>query len=192
MNVNGLITAVNITANSGIFTGNGSGLTSLTGANVSGAVALATNATSANAVAGANVSGTVASATSAASATIAGTVTTAAQPNITSVGTLLVHSSTDSISAAGTTQGTATLLSSEINRVTVVSTNTGVKLPNAQGGLMIFVTNTSANALKVYPNTSDQINTLTVNIAFTHPAGATLQYICTNADNWYTVGATYA
>ena len=52
------------------------------GANVSGAVAFATTA---NAVAGANVSGTVASATT---ATTAGTVTTAAQPNITSTGTL--------------------------------------------------------------------------------------------------------
>ena len=52
------------------------------GANVSGAVAFATTA---NAVAGANVSGAVASATT---ATTAGTVTTAAQPNITSTGTL--------------------------------------------------------------------------------------------------------
>ena len=43
---------------------------------------LATYATTANAVAGSNVSGTVSSATT------AGTVTTAAQPNITSVGTL--------------------------------------------------------------------------------------------------------
>ena len=64
------------------------------GANVSGTVSsasLATFATTANAVAGANVSGTVSSATSATSATTAttaGTVTTAAQPNITSTGTL--------------------------------------------------------------------------------------------------------
>jgi hypothetical protein len=72
----------NIGATNGVFTnvsGNGSGLTALSGANVSGAVAYATTA---NAVAGANVSGTVSSATT------AGTVTTAAQPNITSVGTL--------------------------------------------------------------------------------------------------------
>jgi hypothetical protein len=104
--VNGNITAANITANTGVFTGNGSGLTALTGANVSGAVSFATTAnavaganvsgavsfaTTANAVAGANVSGTVANATfatSAGSATTAGTVTTAAQGNITSVGTL--------------------------------------------------------------------------------------------------------
>ena len=168
------------------------------GANVSGAVSFATTA---NAVAGANVSGTVASATSATTAgsattaTTAGTVTTAAQPNITSVGTLLIHSSTDSISAAGSSQGTATALTSEINRVTSVTpfpVNEGVRLPTAEGGLIIFVTNTTANELKVYPNTSDAINSLGTNSVFAHPAGATLQYICTNNTNWYTVGATYA
>ena len=149
-------------------------------------------------MAGANVSGTVASATSATTAgsattaTTAGTVTTAAQPNITSVSTLLIHSSSDSISAAGSNQGTATALTSEINRVTSVPASTGVRLPNAEGGLIIFVTNTTATSLNVYPNTSDAINSLTVNIAFAHPAGATLQYICTNDTNWYTVGATYA
>lgn len=67
LGVNGTVTAVAFTANTGVFTGNGSGL---------------------SAIAGANVTGTVSSATTATSATTAGTVTTAAQPNITSVGTL--------------------------------------------------------------------------------------------------------
>jgi len=78
------------------FSGNGASLSSITGANVTGAVSFATTA---NAVAGANVSGTVANATyatSAGSATTAGTVTTAAQSNITSVGTLT------SVSISGT------------------------------------------------------------------------------------------
>ena len=66
-------------ATANFFTGNGSLLTSITGANVTGNVG---NALNAYAVAGANVSGTVSSATT------AGTVTTAAQPNITSTGTL--------------------------------------------------------------------------------------------------------
>jgi len=75
----------NIGATNGVFSnvsGNGAQLTSITGANVTGAV---TYATTANSVAGANVSGTVSSATT---ATTAGTVTTGAQPNITSTGTL--------------------------------------------------------------------------------------------------------
>jgi len=100
----------------GIFTspylaGNGNGLSNIQGANVSGAVGLATYATTANAVAGANVSGAVSYATTAnavaganvsgtvSSATTAGTVTTAAQPNITSVGTLTSLTVNGNISA---------------------------------------------------------------------------------------------
>ena len=79
LNVNGNITAANITANTGVFTGNGSGLSAIAGANVTGQVSFAATA---NAVAGANVSGQVGN------ALIAGTVYTNAQPNITSVGTL--------------------------------------------------------------------------------------------------------
>ena len=61
LDVNGNITAANITANTGIFVGNGSGLTNIPGANVTGQVG---------------------------NALIAGTVYENAQPNITSVGTL--------------------------------------------------------------------------------------------------------
>jgi hypothetical protein len=97
LNVVGTITAPAFTANTGVFTGNGSGLSAIAGANVSGQVSFAATA---NAVAGANVSGAVSFATTAnavaganvfgtvSAATTAGTVTTAAQPNITSVGTL--------------------------------------------------------------------------------------------------------
>jgi hypothetical protein len=79
LGVNGNVTASNITANTGVFTGNGSGLSSIAGANVTGAVSYATTA---NSVAGANVSGQVSN------ALVAGTVYTNAQPNITSVGSL--------------------------------------------------------------------------------------------------------
>ncbi len=88
LTVSANVGAGNVNATGGVFTyvsGDGANLTALTGANVTGEV---TNAATANAVAGANVSGTVSSATSATSATTAGTVTTAAQPNITSTGTL--------------------------------------------------------------------------------------------------------
>ena len=111
LNVNGNIVAANITANTGIFSGNGSGLSAIAGANVTGAVSFATTAnavaganvsgavsfaTTANAVAGANVSGVVANATF---ATSAGTVTTNAQPNITSVGTLSSVTVTGAVTA---------------------------------------------------------------------------------------------
>jgi hypothetical protein len=75
-NISGTVTAVNITANTGVFTGNGAALTNLNADNI-------TSGTLSNArLSGSytiNISG---------SATTAGTVTTNAQPNITSVGTL--------------------------------------------------------------------------------------------------------
>jgi len=61
LDVSNTITAANITANTGVFTGNGNGLSSLVGANVTGQVG---------------------------NALVASTVYTNAQPNITSVGTL--------------------------------------------------------------------------------------------------------
>ena len=79
LGVNGTVTAVAFTANTGVFTGNGSGL---------------------SAIAGANVTGTVSSASS---ATTAGTVTTNAQPNITSVGTLSSLGVTGNISSGNLT-----------------------------------------------------------------------------------------
>ena len=110
----GTVTASAFTANTGIFTGDGSGLTSLTGANVTGEV---TFAATANAVAGGNVSGQVAN------ALVSGTVYTAAQPNVTSVGTLT------SVSVSGTANiaGNVNIGASEISTLaagTVTTTTT--------------------------------------------------------------------
>jgi hypothetical protein len=81
LSTTGVVSATgNVTGN--YFVGNGSVLTSLTGANVTGTVANATYAVSAG---------------SATSATTAGTVTTNAQPNITSVGTLTGASITGNV-----------------------------------------------------------------------------------------------
>jgi hypothetical protein len=121
---NTISTTGNITA--GYFIGNGSALTSITAGNITGTVANATYALNANAatyatnavqanvanvansVAGANVTGTVANAAYALNsnaATFAGTVTTAAQPNITSVGILTVINTSGNISATGNITG---------------------------------------------------------------------------------------
>jgi hypothetical protein len=82
LSVSGTVTAANITANTGVFSGNGAGLTNLPGGNVTGTVANATYATS------------------------AGTVTTASQSNITSVGTLTSLDVSGNITAANITANT--------------------------------------------------------------------------------------
>jgi hypothetical protein len=78
----GISASGNITGN--VFIGNGSGLTAVSAANVTGNVANATYATSAG---------------------TAGTVTTGAQPNITSVGTLTSVSVTGNVTGGNVTTG---------------------------------------------------------------------------------------
>ena len=88
----GTLTAPAFTANTGLFTGDGGGLSNVAGANVTGEVSFAAVA---NSVAGANVTG------QSANALVAGTVYTAAQPNITSVGTLTSITSSGDADIAG-------------------------------------------------------------------------------------------
>ena len=88
----GTLTAPAFTANTGLFTGDGGGLSNVVGANVTGEVSFAAVA---NSVAGANVTG------QSANALVAGTVYTAAQPNITSVGTLTSITSSGDANIAG-------------------------------------------------------------------------------------------
>jgi Domain of unknown function (DUF4183) len=83
---------------SNYFVGNGSLLTSITGTNVTGNVSYAVTSNwsnVANSVAGTNVSGQVGN------ALVAGTVYTAAQPNITSVGTLAGVTATGTVNLIG-------------------------------------------------------------------------------------------
>jgi hypothetical protein len=96
------------------------------------------------------------------------------------------------ISAAGSTQGTATAITKEMNVVSTVASGAGVVLPTAVAGMVINITNTTANSLLVYPATSAAINTGATNAAYSQPAGATLQFIAPTTTQWYTVGATFA
>jgi hypothetical protein len=103
LNVSGTITAGSVNST---FNGNGAGINSINADNISsgnlpvgrlngtyninitGAAAAATNATNANFANSSGFATSAGSATNATNATFAGTVTTAAQPNITSVGSL--------------------------------------------------------------------------------------------------------
>jgi len=142
---------------------------------------------------------------------LVGALTTAAQPNITSVGTLtsltvsgnitsanittsghVIRSIDTSIAAAGSSTGDATILSKDINIVSTVSAGQGVRLPSAVAGMVIIVNNTSAVNLNVYPSSGATINTLTTNEAYIHIPAASLQYYAVSATQWYTVGATYS
>lgn len=69
-----------------------------------------------------------------------------------------------SVSAAGTTQGTATELLSADNEVTTVGSGAGVILASAgSAGDEQTIFNAGANPLKVYPVSGMKLNALTAN-----------------------------
>jgi len=106
----------------------------------------------------------------------------------TTLNGIVIDSISAAVSAAGTTQGTATGLVSNINNVTVVATGaTGVRLPTAVAGMRILVRNSdSADTLSIYPATGGTINALSANAAFTLAAGSTIELMATTATQWYT------
>lgn len=100
-----------------------------------------------------------------------------------------------SVVAAGTTQGTATPISKDINVVTSSTTgvNDGVILPVTTGGNKIVVINQDGvDAVKVYPALGVSINGASANAAYSLAAGARLEFVSISASLWYTLNATYA
>jgi hypothetical protein len=99
---------------------------------------------------------------------------------------------TTAITAAGSTQGTATALTRPINVISTVSSGAnGIILPTVPAGARIVIVNTSANALNVYPPSGAVVNSAATNAAYSQPAGARLEYISTSTTQWYTLNATY-
>jgi len=101
-----------------------------------------------------------------------------------SVGGELVVSAAVSVAASGSTQGTATALSSTYNLVTTASANQGVLLPDAISGKRCTVVNLTSADIKVYPSTSENIDNLAIDISKTLPAGATLSLIASSGTTW--------
>jgi hypothetical protein len=142
----------------------------------------------------------------AAVAVIAQSVSNAAQPNITSVGTLtsltlsgnlnasnivltgqLSASTQTGIAANGTNQSTATLITSAINVIGTANAGQGIILP-AVSGATITLVNSTANAVLVYPNSGAAINSNYSNIPLTLNPSVILQFISSSMTQWYTVG----
>jgi hypothetical protein len=89
-----------------------------------------------------------------------------------------------SITAAGSAQGDAAALTGVVNLATGDGT-VGVVLPTAAAGLVVLVYNLHATAgLKVYPNTSDDINDGTVNVAVTIEGKTLAIFIAVDATTW--------
>ena len=218
VSVTGNILAGNVYANSGIVKGqylygDGSNITNL---NISAGSSIV-NGTSNVSVpsSGGNVNTVVAGNTTlvvtGTGANITGTISVSGNANVGNLGTAglitatgnvtggnvitskyLINSIQTGISAAGSTQGTGTALANTVNIVSTVSSGNGVVLPTAIAGMTIYITNTSANSLLVYPASGATINELATNAGYTQATKATIHYVAASSTQWYSVGATYA
>lgn len=98
-------------------------------------------------------------------------------------------SSSASITAhAGGGQSSATLITSDYNLVTVCATNfDSVKLPAiVSAGVTITIKNIGAAILSVFPNTSNTINGLAVNLSIDIPIGGQIDFTSSSLTAWRT------
>ena len=89
------------------------------------------------------------------------------------------------LSAAGSTQGTATAITKQTNEFTTVGAGQGAILPSPEQGEFIFVANAGANALSVYPASGHSINALAANASFSLAAGKNAMFWAATATKWY-------
>ena len=145
---------------------------SVNASNIVGTVNLANFATTANAVAGANVSGEVANATYALSSNVAntaGTVTTNAQPNITSVGILtgltvagnILPNANVTYNLGSPTQRWKDLYISgntiDLNGSTITSDANGITLTNPLGGSYTVIGTGASNTASIVNGNSSLV-----------------------------------
>lgn len=94
----------------------------------------------------------------------------------------------DAITALGTTQATAAVLSTNAQNynVTTAAASTGVKLPVSVTGSILVVANNGANAVLIYPATGEKINALATNAGFSAAINTVTILTCFTAGQWYT------
>ncbi len=91
------------------------------------------------------------------------------------------------ISAAGTNQGTATLLTAIQSYVGTVASGTGVRLGTAAVGAHRYVANEGANTLLLYPASGGGINSQSANVPVSIPPDTTALLIGKSSTVWRTV-----
>lgn len=93
----------------------------------------------------------------------------------------------DDIVAAGTSAGDATQLIAVYSSIDTAPSGSGVKLPKAEQGAMLIVSNSGAHTVTVYPQTSDTVNqTTSASVAKDH---ASVFFAVTNTQ-WYSLNGT--
>ncbi len=93
---------------------------------------------------------------------------------------------TATVAAAGTVQADAAAITEGFTLVTG-STNAGVKLPAAVAGMQVIIKNNVAGNMKVWPNSSDAINAIAADSAFTMATVTCCMFVAYDATTWYSL-----
>ena len=89
-----------------------------------------------------------------------------------------------SVTAAGTTQGTATALTKTYNIINTATSNQGVKLLDASTGTRVTVFNSTSTTIKVYPYAGESINDLSANAALSLGPEKGRDFVAVSATQW--------
>ncbi len=100
-------------------------------------------------------------------------------------GRVALKSNGSGLSAAGTTQATATIITKQTNQFTTVAAGQGAILPSPEQGEVIFVANGGASALNIYPAVGHSINALAANAAFSLAVGKNAIIWAATTTKWY-------
>ena len=100
----------------------------------------------------------------------------------------LTGSVSATVAAAGTTQGTATALTSDINIVTSSTAGTaiGVVVPGAVAGKYAIIVNRTANAINVYPASGHAFDGLSANTPISLVSLGFLEMFGSGTTQWHT------
>lgn len=88
------------------------------------------------------------------------------------------------VSAAGTTQGTATAINTSSVYISTAAASSGVILPAVQQGDWIVIYNGGANAVTIYPPLGAKINSLGTNAGALLATNTACIYFCFSATQW--------
>lgn len=100
---------------------------------------------------------------------------------------LVIQSVGTGIAGAGVTQAAATVLTKQLNIVSLANAGANaVVLPTPGVGTSIKIVNTSANDLKVFPASGGIINDLGANAEFVMSSNTRVEFCAASTTQWYT------
>lgn len=106
----------------------------------------------------------------------------------------LVYTVNDNVSAAGTTQATATELDSVVNVVKTATSGSaeGVRMPtNVSVGSEMMVINATNVTIKIYPESGSKMDFLATDAPFSLGPKAKMRFMKTNSTQYYSFEAVY-